>query len=134
MIGRVPDWERRLMAAVAHTPAFQWGTADCCTFAARIVLDMTGRDLLAVFRGKYATARGAIRLINTGGGLELLISQRLGPPLPRVAQAHRGDVVLARTREGEPTVGICVGDKIAAQGMAGAVFLPLDAGVAAWSV
>lgn len=134
MIARAPDWERRLMAGVAHTPAFQWGAADCCTFAARLVLDMTGRDLLAVFRGKYQTARGALRLINAGGGLELLISQRLGPPLARVALARRGDIVLARTRAGEPTVGICVGDKIAAQGLAGAVFLPLLAGVTAWSV
>lgn len=133
-LARREDWERRLINAVAHTPAFAWGEADCCTFAARIVLDMTGRDLLAVFRGKYRTARGAMRLINTGGGLESLISQRLGPPLPRVAQARRGDIVLAHTPAGKPTVGICVGDKIAAQGMAGAVFLRLDAGVAAWSV
>jgi hypothetical protein len=134
MIERRPDWERHLVAAIENTPGFAWGEADCCTFAARIVLAMTGQDLLAVFRGRYQTARGALRFIRQGGGLELLISQRLGPPLPRVAQARRGDIVLARTLEGEPTVAICAGDKLAAQGMAGAVFLPLAAGVAAWSV
>lgn len=122
------------MHAVAATPAFSWGRADCCTFAARIVQEMTGRDLLASFRGHYDTARGALRLINQGGGLEHLITQRLGAPLPLVARAQRGDVVLARTLQGEPTVGVCVGEKIAVQGLQGVLFLPLAAGVIAWSV
>lgn len=134
MIERRPDWERHLMAAIEHTPGFAWGEADCCTFAARVVEAMTGHDLLAVFRGRYQNARGALRFINQGGGLQALISERLGPPLPRVALAYRGDIVLARTPTGEQTVAICAGDKLAAQGLAGAVFLPLEAGVAAWSV
>lgn len=131
---RRPDWERQLTAAIEHTPAFAWGEADCCTFAARIVLAMTGHDLLATFRGRYHTCRGALRFVQEGGGLVKLISDRLGDPLPSVSLAQRGDIVLATTVGGEQTVGICAGARIAAQGLQGVVFLPLSAGSTAWRV
>jgi hypothetical protein len=134
MIARRQDWERQLTVAIEHTPPFNWGEADCCTFAARIVLAMTGHDLLAHFRGRYHTCRGALRFMQEGGGLRSLISERLGPALPAVALAKRGDIVLAVTVGGEETVAICAGSRIAAQGFKGAVFLPLSAGRAAWSV
>lgn len=48
---------------------FEWGTQDCCLFAASAVEAMTGTDIAAEFRGKYTTKLGAWRAISkiTGG-------------------------------------------------------------------
>jgi hypothetical protein len=41
--------------------AFQWGTMDCCLFACDAILELTGVDLAADFRGKYDSLLSAVR-------------------------------------------------------------------------
>lgn len=52
---RVPGWEKRLAEVIARHEdwPFAWGRADCATVAAECVEAITGRDLLAEFRGRY---------------------------------------------------------------------------------
>lgn len=133
-IARRPDWEARLTRAIEDTPPFAWGEADCCTFAARIIRATTGADVMQRYRGRYNTARGALRLIGDGSAFGQLISDELGPPLPAVTLAQRGDVVLARNPQGEATVAICAAARLACQGQAGVEYLPLSAGLMAWRV
>lgn len=134
---RLPDWESRLMAAIEATPAFSWGTADCCRFAGRIVRAITGADPMEPAYGRpgegYADGDAAQALLIERGGLLPMVSAVLGAPLASVAQARRGDVVLARL-PGCETLGILADARIAAQGADGVVFLPLRRGLAAWRV
>lgn len=51
----------------ALTP-WEWGKMDCVMFAAGWVLGVTGIDIAAPIRGKYATTSQARRLIKRNGG------------------------------------------------------------------
>jgi hypothetical protein len=48
---------------------FEWGTQDCCLYAADAILAYTGVDIAEEFRNKYTTQIGALRTIVeiTGG-------------------------------------------------------------------
>jgi hypothetical protein len=137
MSGRRADWAQRLAAFLqtrATTP-FAWGANDCCTFAGDAVQIMTGNDPMRSLRGRYRTRRGAIRLIKQYGGIERLVQQVLGSPLPAAALASRGDVVLLPDMQGQgPALGICVGANLLAAGHHGTVAFPLSAALAAWRV
>jgi len=60
---RVSHWEIRLAEYIEakRSEPFAWGKNDCMTFAAGAVLVLTGADVLAPLRGRYATAIGAAR-------------------------------------------------------------------------
>lgn len=107
---RYEDWPRRLAAAIqaARARPFQWGEADCALWAADVVLGLTGEDLAAAFRGRYATRAGAVALLGARGGLEAVVTAALGEPLASPRLARRGDVVMVSTAEG-PALGICDG-------------------------
>lgn len=131
---RRADWPQRLAAYIEqhrHTP-FQWGTHDCCRFAAGAVEAMTGTDPMIGF--DYGNATGAMRLIKKAGSLDVLLHQVLGEPLPAVAQARCGDVVIADINSGA-AVGICLGRTcVFAAEPAGLVFGPRMAVRAAWRI
>ena len=58
---RKKDWSEKLVNYLLDnldTP-FEWGTFDCCLFAANAVREMTGKDFAAPFRDKYTTEKGA---------------------------------------------------------------------------
>lgn len=98
---RFDDWPVRLGAHIAARgqAKFAWGIHDCCVFASDGVLAQTGVDIMAGFRGRYATrgeAETAIRDI-AGGDLQATAEQvarfhAMPEIAPRLAQ--RGDVVL----------------------------------------
>jgi hypothetical protein len=106
MLHRHPDWQARLgafLAANAERP-FGYGEFDCCLFVANAVLEMTGVDLAAPFRGQYGSRAGARdRMAEFCGGasVERVASriaddhglQRVGP-----LEAARGDMVLIQRR------------------------------------
>jgi hypothetical protein len=126
---RLNDWERRLEHAVQETPPFAWGSADCCTFAARVVRAITGTDYADAF--SYRSRFGALRILAKAGGVEGMATRFLGEPkAPRLA--CRGDVVLVEAPK--PMLAICCGHLIAAQGENGVLWLPLSAALKAWSV
>lgn len=84
---------------------FEWGTWDCCIFAADCIVTMTGEDLLGDFREKYDSKYGAaLALREIGSGtLARTLQDHLGESiLP--CKAWRGDLVVHKNN-----VGICVG-------------------------
>jgi len=130
---RKHEWPELLAAYIASRRAapFAWGTHDCCKFAAGAVVEITGENLMHDFH--YANEIGALRLIAEAGGLEVLVTRALGAPLPSVAQARRGDVVLADLDHG-PTVGVCVGAASAYAAELGLLLLPTLAARVAWRI
>ena len=131
---RLPSWELRLAAAVkgARGRPFQWGQHDCALWAFDLRRDLTGGDdVAALWRGRYRTARGAVRVMRRLGWLSLEAAGRdlLGEPLPSVHLAQRGDLVLAETGLG---FGVCLGARAAGIAPSGLVLVPLSACALAW--
>lgn len=138
MSARVADWEARLAEAVAAALAqpFAWGTHDCLTWAAGVRRALTGEDAARDWRGTYATARGAARVLRRRGHgtIAAAISAELGPPLPTVLFAQRGDVVVLRHGRRFAAAGICLGAEAVFPGETGLVRVPLDRCALAWRV
>lgn len=107
MIERRSDWEARLSAYLAervNALQFLWGKSDCALYTADAVLEMTGTDIAAPFRGKYSTAVGSAKALKKyGAGTLKDTFDTLLPPKP-VGYARRGDVVMH-----DGAVGICIG-------------------------
>lgn len=128
---RFPDWPERLAAFIEsrrETP-FEYGTNDCCLFAADAVLALTGVDFAAEYRGKYSTKLGAARLLTKVGGTLGIADEKL-EPLP-LALAGRGDIVLVPTDEGD-ALAVCVGPSAAAPTERGLTFVPRTVFKRAW--
>lgn len=131
---RVNNWESILYAQIESFNAkkFAWGTHDCCTFAADCVKAITGTDKMASYRGGYKSALTAARKLEKAGGLEKAITAELGDPIaPLLAQ--RGDVVCFSSPLGD-TAGICVGASIAAAGLDGVTYTPINQAFKAWRI
>lgn len=106
---RFEDWPERLnnkLQELKDKP-FEWGTHDCCLFAANIALELTGVDYADIFRGRYTTAVGAMLLLKPYPGVEGYVTSRLGESIP-VGMAQRGDVVTIETKHGV-ALGVCDG-------------------------
>lgn len=131
---RRPGWERRLAEAIetARTRPFTWGRHDCATWAFDLRRDLTGgEDLAGLWRGRYRTARGAVRVMRRLGwsSLEEMGRGLLGAPLPTLHLAQRGDVVLTDSGLG---FGLCIGARAAGIAPSGLVLVPLAACRLAW--
>jgi hypothetical protein len=137
LVIRLEDWPSRLHAAVeaARSTPFAWGSHDCILFAADCVAAMTGDDLAASFRGRYATREEAYAVLaKIGGGLEYAITQALGKPAANNwRMAQRGDVVVVDAPTGT-AAGIVVGSRVAVPDMQGLAFLPLSAARCYWRI
>jgi len=128
------DWPEVLASCIedARGKSFSRGVFDCCLWAADVVRAMTGIDYASEFRGKYATLKGAIGVLN-GRTLDAVMDEKL----QRVDHPSRGDVVLIPieiTQQPIAGLGICLGDKIAMIGDGGLEFLPLQDAACAWGV
>ena len=72
MLNKIEHWATRsfhdFLLSRATAP-FQWGTNDCCLFAADAILATTGTDIADDFRGLYNDETSAFALIQsvTGG-------------------------------------------------------------------
>ena len=131
---RIPGWELRLAAAIdaARDRPFRWGEHDCAIWAFDLRRDLTGGDDTAqLWRGRYRTARGAVRVMRRLGWRSLEAAGRdlLGEPLPSFHLAQRGDLVLARSGLG---FGACLGARAAGIAPSGLVLVPLSACALAW--
>ena len=98
---RRPDWQSafdEFLVANRATP-FVWGQWDCCLFVCDAICTMTGVDPAARFRGAYASAREARRMMRAAGAgslaamVEAITSEHSMPEVP-VRYAQRGDVAL----------------------------------------
>jgi len=126
------NWPEILNACIddAHALKFVWGKCDCCLWAADVVLEMTGVDYASEIRGKYKSARGALKLQKKHS-----IESFLDSKLERVAFASRGDFILVKSTDNTDGLGVCVGSAVAVMDdEQGLVFLPCEAYDVAWSV
>lgn len=132
---RKENWPELLLDAVeaARSKPFAWGQHDCCTFAADCVQAMTGVDLMAEFRGRYTSAKGAVKVVAKAGHAALADAwcAALAEIAPLAAQ--RGDVVMFETDEGL-AVGVVTGTQAVAAGPDGVTFVPLELWLRAWRV
>lgn len=70
---------------------YEWGVHDCCTLAADVVRAITEVDPMSDLRGAYINERGAYRILARRGGLEAVLTARLGDPVP-APLAQVGDI------------------------------------------
>lgn len=137
MMPRHQDWPVRLHRFIEgrRERPFSVGGNDCLLFCADWILEATGVDPAAEWRGTYDEPIGALRQLRRFGArtLEEAATQALGDPLPAPAFAQRGDIVSVES-EGEVALGICIGAEIILVGPAGFATLPLARGRKAWRV
>jgi len=103
---RIPTWEEALanyMAEKRHEP-FEYGVNDCCLFAAGAVLQITGKDPMVEFRGKYDSLKGSLKVIKEigAGTLEATLDAKF--PEVAIGHAQRGDLAFF-----DGSVGVVMG-------------------------
>lgn len=132
-MSRYPDWPQILDGCIeaGKSRTFEYGSFDCCLFAADTVLAMTGVDYAAPFRG-YASQADAAVILDDHGGLQGLLTHVLGEPV-HVSQMGRGDVCLVEGALGLST-GVCTGSMCWVPSPSGLVPVPRDRAVCAWKV
>ena len=134
-MGRVVDWPDRLQAHIEEWrhKKFEWGKADCALFCLYAEKAICGSSRFDDFIGQYRSAAGSVKaLLKIGGGdLAASVGARLREIKP--SEAQRGDVALIDTPLGD-ALSLVIGDRVAAMGKDGLIFLPLDAAKQAWKV
>jgi len=131
---RVENWPTKLVDFIEsrrHEP-FAWGQNDCSLFVADALIEITGTDYAAPFRGEYSTAIGSFRALKAAGFDSVLeyLTATFGEPCHK-NQLSRGDVGLFESPTG-PTVAICIGAIFVATGEAGLVFIPFEQIIVGW--
>lgn len=56
---------------------FVWGKADCCLTVADCLVGLGLPDPMEIYRGRYSTERGALRMFSPEGGLEGAMKARM---------------------------------------------------------
>ncbi len=133
---RVDHWERVLAAAIdsARARPFVWGLHDCPTFAFETRMALTGgEDVAALWRGKYSTHLGGLRVMRRLGwdSLETMGHALLGVPRDTPLLAQRGDIVLTDTGLG---FGVVIGATAVGLAPDGLRFAALTSCRLAWAV
>lgn len=130
---RRDDWQQRFSDYLRERRdmAFDWGSHDCCTFAAGAVEAVTGRNPMADVP-PYSNEFDAVRMVHEGGGMEALATSILGESVSPMF-ATVGDVVLL-TNEDRELLGVCNGVNAIAASKDGTAALEMSAAIAAWKV
>ncbi len=118
------------------TVPFEYGKRDCCTWVADCVLELTGKDFIAEYRGTYKTEYGAMKVLARHGGMVQLLSKIYGKAI-RVEAARPGDIVVIDLINGAEriglTCGLCTGDRaVFLTAQVGFVSFPVLHCIAAW--
>jgi len=112
---------------------FRWGACDCCTWVCSWVLARRGVDPSAPWRGRYRTARGALRNIRRGGDFVAVVSGAMADAgLIETSDPQPGDIGVVEA-EGGATLAICTGGKWAGKSERGVVVAPFPM-IKAWRV
>lgn len=132
---RKENWPELLLKAIeeSRSKPFEWGTHDCCTFAAYCVLTMTCVDLMEPFRGRYSSALGALKVVTEAGHATLTDAWSAALPAIAPLMAQRGDVVMFESTEGM-AVGVVTGQQAIAAGPDGVTSIPMALWLRAWRV
>lgn len=131
MIDRLPD-----ILAGYRDAEFEWGKLDCCLFCAEVVRELHGKDFATGWRARYRSKAGALRLMEEYGGVEGIVREILGEPVPPLL-ARRGDPVLAREIEVVPegeSLGIADGRHAVLLTQRGLVTVPLQLCAMGWRI
>lgn len=130
---RLNDWPTQLANFLLEKQKqpFEWGSNDCCLFAADAILAMGGRDVAKDVRGRYKTAIGAHRIMKKlgAGSLVELLTQRLGEPDGVIT---RGSIIVVESN-GEQVAGVFYQKPwaLTERGLRG---MPLESVVQSWSL
>ena len=143
-----PDWQALLHYYLLRrqNEAFKWGTMDCCLFACDAILELTGVDLAADFRGKYDSVRSAVKVMREfvtteAGDMHLVeaVAQKIAwdfdiVEVP-VLMAQRGDVLLLNSPL-DKSLGLLGlrGTHVHCAGTDGVVEVPLAECLRAWRI
>ena len=140
---RRSDWQGALDEFVRanEDQRFEYGKWDCCLFVCDAIIEMTGVDLAAAYRGKYSTRKGALQAICEQLGtasIQAVAAHTAAahhmPEVP-VLRAHRGDMVLiARKRDHSLGLVALNGRDVIVASKRGLWRLPLSRAVRAWHV
>ena len=128
---RREDWIKRLWETLeaAQTRPFFYGA--CVHLAAECVDAMTDSQWVDSIRSLYADEESA-RALAADGGLERMVTERLGEPVARNLGGV-GDPMLLELPTG-PAIGICTGPRIACAAEKGVLYLRFERGLKAWRV
>lgn len=138
MMNRPEDWPDRLAAFIEErrNVPFAWGTQDCMLFSADAVLMLRGVDIMAAYRGLYATEAEAEALLNRDGGIDAIlatVAEQAGLAERAPKLARRGD--LAMVEHGNQLMaGIVTGIHVAVTGADGLAFVSARKIRRAWVV
>lgn len=114
------NWVKKLMKVIKdrRTSKFKWGEFDCVLFACDCVKAMTANDPAKEFRNNYSTKKEALQEIkNYGENLEEAVNticneKEYFSVIDNVNFAHRGDLALVETDNGDALGIILEGDVI----------------------
>lgn len=134
-MGRLSDWSDRLIQHIEdwRHKKFEWGKSDCALFCLYAEKAMCGASRFDDFLGQYSSAKGSLKALCQYGQRNL--SDTVSDRLPEVdlLKAQRGDIALVDTPTGD-ALSLVIGNKLAAMGENGLVFLPLNAAKKTWRV
>lgn len=119
------------LQACAAAP-FGWGKHDCCSFAAGDVLVLTGKNPMDDLP-LYSDEQGAMEMLAANGGIESMVTQRLGQPVNPLL-ARRGDIVMFDTVVNGLALGVCAGASFAAVTEDGMKYFSMRHAIKAWRV
>lgn len=109
---RRDDWRARLSDVTdrQRQDPFVWGKHDCAIgFASAVVEAITGEDLARGYRGKYASPRGALKLLAESGAETLGDFVAMKLPEINPAFARLGDIGVIEA-DGLITEALCMVD------------------------
>ena len=91
---RILTWEDALSDYITtkrHEP-FEYGSNDCCLFAAGAVEAITGEDPMSEFRGQYDSLKASLKALKEigAGTLEATMDGKF--PEVAISHAQRGDL------------------------------------------
>ena len=124
------DWRSRLSAALDQVAAapFDWGRHDCLTgLLHAVTMAVIDTDCTFMWRGRYRSARGALRVLRNDGfaGLADLAASIL--PEIHPSAATDGDIAAIPTDDGfGHALGIVIGPQVMVMSPAGLAPVPRD--------
>jgi len=133
-LNRRYDWASQMFSVIdAHINSpFEWGMNDCCLFVARVVDAMCGTKHEVELSKHYSDEASALLYIEQSGGIGKAVETYIGQSKTE-GRPKRGDVVLFNGDNGE-TLGICLGQVIAAMGQDGVVHADRSSVICYWSI
>ena len=108
------------------TVPFCWGIHDCCLFTVGWIENAQGADYLTQYK-PWSTAKEALRIVNSLGGLEKMFNDNLKSVHPNMAQD--GDVTII-----DNTAFVFSGPHVVSAGISGLVFMDRMEAKSAWKV